>query len=241
MEAMSSCRVCCAAIHPGVVCLSSAALAALAAWWWWQRVSHNDSANPEGDWKGPSPAVLRPAIPAAEVARAGGVIAAEKCLEDAEVWAGAAVKTADDAGASRKASSSPFSDEATLAFVRRLRSACEKLPAPGAEIAGALPGSEKTLARILNSRSHTYQRKTTNVQQIHSLAAIVVHLVGRFQRAGLSVCVLDLGAGKALLARAVYELFERRVRVVASCFCTALLHPTRLITPMPFNPLSCPP
>lgn len=81
-------------------------------------------------------------------------------------------------------------------------------PAPAHE---PLPGSGSLLRRILAEGPDTYQRKASNVVQVRSLLALVA---GTVAEAGAG-CVLDVGAGKALLTRAVWEALGRRVACVA--------------------------
>lgn len=68
----------------------------------------------------------------------------------------------------------------------------------------------------------TYQKKPTNRLQIESLMDITCRLVSRVQRRQTAVdaetatpLVMDIGAGKALLTRAIYEALDRRVAAVA--------------------------
>ena len=59
------------------------------------------------------------------------------------------------------------------------------------------------------------RKKPTNRAQIESLLSCVCGLVPRIRQRGATPLVLDLGAGKALLTRAVYEALGRCVATVA--------------------------
>lgn len=72
------------------------------------------------------------------------------------------------------------------------------------------PKSAALLGRVLAAQPLTFQSKATNTVQIQSLLARVAELVG-----DTTPLILELGAGKALLARALYESFGRQLPVVA--------------------------
>ena len=112
-------------------------------------------------------------------------------------------------------------------FSWRLDRACAQLPPP-IDALGVLEGGTQVLEEILATGPNTYQKKPTNRAQIESLLDCVCELVPGVQRAlsavgggsgskpsGKPPLVLDLGAGKALLTRAVYEALDRRVACVA--------------------------
>lgn len=96
------------------------------------------------------------------------------------------------------------------AFARKLDRAVAGLE-PVGEATACYPGGEALVDRILREGPDTFQKKQTNRRQIHSLLECVVTLLP----AGATELVLDLGAGKALLTRAVYEALGRRVPVAA--------------------------
>ena len=99
-------------------------------------------------------------------------------------------------------------------FAWRLERACCTLPAPR-EATETLREGGKLLEEILSTGPNTYQKKASNRAQIESLLNCVVGLLPWAQRGGRQAMVIDLGAGKALLTRAVYEALGRRVAVVA--------------------------
>lgn len=77
------------------------------------------------------------------------------------------------------------------------------------------PGGSAVLEDILVSGPDTYQKKTTNRVQIESLMECVCGLVSDVRRTGATPLVFDIGAGKALFTRAVYEALDRQVAAVA--------------------------
>ncbi|CAE8718383.1 unnamed protein product [Polarella glacialis] len=74
-------------------------------------------------------------------------------------------------------------------------------------------GSETLLRRLLAAQKVSCQSRHTHIAQMQSLLARVTDLVGAAD--GDETSVLDLGAGKALFTRALYESFGRRVPVIA--------------------------
>lgn len=99
-------------------------------------------------------------------------------------------------------------------FAWRLDRACSRLPPPVDALA-VLPGGTAVLDDILAHGPDTYQKKPTNRAQIESLMECVCGLVPAVKQRGATPLVLDLGAGKALLTRAVYEALGRTVATVA--------------------------
>ena len=100
-------------------------------------------------------------------------------------------------------------------FAWRLERVCRALPPPGVATA-AFVGGGQVLENILADGPDTYQKKSSNRAQIESLLECVCSMLPRvLVREQAVPVVLDLGAGKALLTRAVYEALERRVPVVA--------------------------
>ena len=99
-------------------------------------------------------------------------------------------------------------------FAWRLERACRTLPVPREATEVHIRGSE-ILSEILSTGPDTYQKKASNRAQIESLLDCVVGLLPWAQRGGRQAVVVDLGAGKALLTRAVYEALDRLVAVVA--------------------------
>jgi len=79
----------------------------------------------------------------------------------------------------------------------------------------SLPGSSILLDEILTTGPDTYQKKVTNRLQIESLLECVCDLVHHVRGRGRIPLVLDIGAGKALFTRAVYEALDRSVAVIA--------------------------
>jgi hypothetical protein len=96
----------------------------------------------------------------------------------------------------------------------RLWLAVRSLPPP-LDALDVFPGSSTVLEEILASGPDTFQKKPTNRAQIESLMDCVCKLVSDVQRNGANPLVLDIGAGKALFTRAVYEALDRQVAVVA--------------------------
>jgi hypothetical protein len=98
----------------------------------------------------------------------------------------------------------------------RLDRAVHMLPPP-IDALEVLPGCTAILDEILANGPDTYQKKPTNRAQIDSLLDCVSKLVSEVQQknAATTPLVLDIGAGKALLTRAVYEALDRQVAVVA--------------------------
>jgi hypothetical protein len=78
------------------------------------------------------------------------------------------------------------------------------------EMHDPMPGSRAILDEILRAGPDTYQKKESNVIQIQSLLSLVTSLVAE---AG-AAAVVDIGAGKALFTRAVFEVCTH-VRVIA--------------------------
>ncbi len=103
---------------------------------------------------------------------------------------------------------------AILNFAWRLDHACSDLPSP-VEETGVLPGSTAILDDVIAQGPNTYQKKPTNRVQIESLLECIHRLVQELKERGARPLVLDLGAGKALLTRVVYEALGRRVVTVA--------------------------
>lgn len=78
------------------------------------------------------------------------------------------------------------------------------------------PNGETILDDILKDGPQTFQAKPTNRIQIESLMnCVCAQLVPEIQNEGAEPLVLDIGAGKALFTRAVYEALGRKVPVVA--------------------------
>jgi hypothetical protein len=99
-------------------------------------------------------------------------------------------------------------------FAWRLNRAFYKLPPP-IDALEDLPGASKVLEEILAHGPDTFQKKPTNRKQIESLMDCVCQLLPNVQKTGATPLVLDIGAGKALLTRALYEALDRKVAVVA--------------------------
>lgn len=99
-------------------------------------------------------------------------------------------------------------------FALRLELACCLLPAP-LEATNSFRGGGKIIDSILSAGPNTYQKKASNLEQIVSLIDCVADLLPFVRRNSKAVAVVDLGAGKALLTRTVYEALERRVAVIA--------------------------
>ena len=100
-------------------------------------------------------------------------------------------------------------------FAWRLDRAYASLPLPE-DALDSLEGASDILDGILDNGPDTYQKKTSNRLQIESLlkcvSDLVVHVRSTVTRTPL---VLDIGAGKALFTRAVYEALDRKVAVIA--------------------------
>jgi hypothetical protein len=104
----------------------------------------------------------------------------------------------------------------------RLDRAVQMLPPP-IDALEVWPGCTAVLDEILAHGPDTYQKKPTNRAQIDSLLNCVCQLVSEVQQhqqrnsggATITPLVLDIGAGKALFTRAVYEALDRQVAVVA--------------------------
>lgn len=101
-----------------------------------------------------------------------------------------------------------------LYFAFKLERVCSMFPEPDGDLQ-TLEGGMQTLNTILAAGPNTYQKKHTNLLQIESLMECVSKLVPRVTRGGAKPLILDIGAGKALLSRAIYETFDRKVSVVA--------------------------
>lgn len=113
----------------------------------------------------------------------------------------------------------------------RIERAYSKLPPP-LDASEFYPGSSKILEDIIANGPNTWQSKPKNVAQIKSLMNCVCQLIPVVQRniniqnsstsastttttTTTTPLVLDIGAGKALFTRAVYEALDRKVAVVA--------------------------
>jgi hypothetical protein len=99
-------------------------------------------------------------------------------------------------------------------FARKLDRACSKLPEPE-DASVVFPGGAKVIDKILRMGPDTYQKKPSNVKQIESLLTSVCGLVDEVESKGVTPLVLDIGAGKALYTRAIYEALDRKVACCA--------------------------
>jgi hypothetical protein len=102
----------------------------------------------------------------------------------------------------------------TYHFIWKLDRAYRQLPPP-VDSLQLYPGGVEILDEILASGPDTFQKKPTNRAQIESLMECVCGLVEEVQQTEATPLVLDIGAGKALLTRAIYEALHRSVAVVA--------------------------
>jgi len=104
---------------------------------------------------------------------------------------------------------SPRQTARILDFTARVARVAGQLPT-----GGPLPStrdSEPLIRKLIAAQTLTFQSKATNVAQLKSLLSCVEELVTNRP----SSIVLDLGAGKALFTRSVYEMLQRQVPVVA--------------------------
>jgi hypothetical protein len=101
-------------------------------------------------------------------------------------------------------------------FAWRLDCATNRLPVPQ-DALKLHPSGSHILKEILATGPQTFQSKPTNRVQIESLMECVCSLVPGIvqQSGGATPLVLDVGAGKALFTRAVYEALDRKVAAVA--------------------------
>jgi hypothetical protein len=101
-------------------------------------------------------------------------------------------------------------------FAWRLDCATKTLPVPK-DALKLHPSGSHILKEILQTGPQTFQSKPTNRLQIESLMECVCSLVPGIvhQSGGATPLVLDVGAGKALFTRAVYEALDRKVAAVA--------------------------
>lgn len=99
-------------------------------------------------------------------------------------------------------------------FAWRLDRAFNQLPPPEDSLL-VFPGGVQVLDEILANGPDTFQKKPTNRAQIESLMECVCCLVEDIRQTDAKPLVLDIGAGKALLTRAIYEALDRTVAVVA--------------------------
>eukprot|EP00520_Triparma_pacifica_P009615 CAMPEP_0118655052 /NCGR_PEP_ID=MMETSP0785-20121206/12716_1 /TAXON_ID=91992 /ORGANISM="Bolidomonas pacifica, Strain CCMP 1866" /LENGTH=427 /DNA_ID=CAMNT_0006547751 /DNA_START=33 /DNA_END=1313 /DNA_ORIENTATION=+ len=76
-----------------------------------------------------------------------------------------------------------------------------------------LPGVNKIIGEVLKNGPDTYQKKSSNVRQIASLLSIVSEVLG--SGTNLASSVVDLGAGKALYTRLIYEISNRNIPTIA--------------------------
>ena len=109
----------------------------------------------------------------------------------------------------------------------RIEEAYSKLPPP-LDALEFYPGSSKILEDVIANGPKTWQSKPKNVAQIKSLMNCVCQLVPVVVQRNIDInsasdnsittttpLVLDIGAGKALFTRAIYEALDRKVAVVA--------------------------
>lgn len=96
-----------------------------------------------------------------------------------------------------------------LDFTARVSQAAGQLPT--GEPLASTRESEPLIRKLIAAQKLTFQSKLTNVAQVKSLVNCIEELV----KDRPSSIVVDLGAGKALLTRTVYEMLERKVAVVA--------------------------
>jgi hypothetical protein len=99
-------------------------------------------------------------------------------------------------------------------FAWRVDKAYSLLPPP-IDALGVLKGGDEVLAQILASGPETFQSKPSNRQQIESLMDCVYGLVKSVRLTGATPVLLDMGAGKALFTRAMYEALGRQVAAIA--------------------------
>ena len=99
-------------------------------------------------------------------------------------------------------------------FAWRVDKAYSLLPPP-IDALGVLNGGDQILAQILASGPETFQSKPSNRQQIESLMDCVYGLVKSVRLTGATPVLLDMGAGKALFTRAMYEALGRQVATIA--------------------------
>jgi hypothetical protein len=78
-----------------------------------------------------------------------------------------------------------------------------------------LEGGDEVLDKIFAEGPETFQEKPSNRKQIESLMDCVCGLVQSMRETGATPLLLDMGAGKALFSRALYEALDRKVAVVA--------------------------
>jgi len=107
-----------------------------------------------------------------------------------------------------------FQCVSTYHFAWKLDRAYSMLPLP-LDALHVFPGGVAVLDEILASGPDTFQKKPTNRAQIESLMDCVCGLVEEIKQSDATPLVLDIGAGKALLTRAIYEALNRTVAVVA--------------------------
>lgn len=99
-------------------------------------------------------------------------------------------------------------------FAWRLDKAHKMLPAPK-DAMEVYPSGREVLDEIMRTGPQTFQAKPTNRAQIESLMECVCNLVPGVRETGATPLVLDIGAGKAMFTRAVYEALDRKVAAVA--------------------------
>jgi len=107
-----------------------------------------------------------------------------------------------------------YKNMAIYHFAWKLDRVYKKLPAP-IDATKVFTGGAELLDDILANGPDTYQKKASNRLQIESLMDCVCSLVSDVRQTGAKPLVLDIGAGKALFTRAVYEALDREVSVVA--------------------------
>jgi hypothetical protein len=101
-----------------------------------------------------------------------------------------------------------------LYFAYKLESVCSRFTDPQDELQ-LFEGGRQILNDILTTGPDTYQKKHTNLLQIESLMECVSNLIPLVSCNGVKPVIIDIGAGKALLTRALYEAFHRQISVVA--------------------------
>jgi len=113
-----------------------------------------------------------------------------------------------------------FSTQSSRNFAASIFRAAALLP-PIRDDTESHPSAMTAIADIIGQHPPTWQEKTTNTAQLASLAMTVVKKV---REKGLLVddpkenaemVFVDLGAGKALFSRLIYEMTQRNVEIIA--------------------------
>mmetsp|Transcript_13048 Transcript_13048/g.16969 ORF Transcript_13048/g.16969 Transcript_13048/m.16969 type:complete len:148 (-) Transcript_13048:654-1097(-) len=115
-----------------------------------------------------------------------------------------------------------FSGNSSRNLAERIEAAVDHLSKPlEPEVSTLEKKANLILLDIISRHPPTWQEKTTNLSQTVALAVAIVEqlnirrLLGDASTIQNLPLLIDLGAGKALLSRLIYELVGRKIDIIA--------------------------